>query len=474
MSYIAFVIAKDGTRLMPCLNPKKVRKLLKEGRAVIAGYKPFTIQLTYESGKEKQPVEMSIDAGDRHVGNSIKSEKHEFIHEQRDLLKDGKQKHDDQRRLRRTRRNRKRYRKPRFDNRRIPEGWLAPSIRNKKNIHVMLYDTYRKVIPITDVFIETGSFDTNALHLQEQGLPAPEETDYQHGPRFGYDNLREAVFYRDHHTCQICGSTIGQIKKKDGSFKPGEVILRMHHIGYRTGDRTDRMSNLLTVCTRCHTPNNHKPGGKLYDLEPVTRTISGAAFMNTVRWYVFNEIKAIDSAVHVHMTYGSVTKRERLSRRIRKTHANDAYCIGYFRPKHKASEEIFQKIRRNNRCLEKFYDAVYIDSRTGERASGGSLSCGRTNRSESRNSDTNKRIYHGRKRTKGYRNIRRKRHPLQAGDKVIFQGKKYTVKASRTRYTKTHGFHETVELKEIPKEHLLEEIKLVSHISGWKKVQPAS
>ena len=46
-----------------------------------------------------------------------------------------------------------------------------------------------------------------------------------------------------------------------------------------------------------------------------------------------------DPAVNVSLTYGAATKRERSSLRMAKTHANDAYCMGQFRPKHKARPE---------------------------------------------------------------------------------------------------------------------------------------
>lgn len=113
-----FIMAKDGTRLMPTTNVKKVRKLLKTKRAVIHTYRPFTIQLLYESEKNVQPVEFAQDAGYQHVGISIKSDKHEYISAQYDLLPDEVERHNDCRKYRRTRRNRLRYRAPRFDNRR--------------------------------------------------------------------------------------------------------------------------------------------------------------------------------------------------------------------------------------------------------------------------------------------------------------------------------------------------------------------
>jgi len=147
-----FVVAKDGTPLMPTFNIRKVRRMLKDGRARIYGHNPFTIQLQYESTKETQEIEASEDTGDHYVGFSLKSEKHEYISAQYDHLTGEKERHDDARKLRRSRRNRKRYHKPRFDNRRrlIPEGdkWFAPSIRNKINNHLSILRKYHKADPL--------------------------------------------------------------------------------------------------------------------------------------------------------------------------------------------------------------------------------------------------------------------------------------------------------------------------------------
>ena len=69
------------------------------------------------------------------------------------------------------------------------------------------------------------------------------------------------------------------------------VILHTHHIIYCSNGGTDRINNLLTVCDKCHTPKNHKPGGKLWGLKPFAGTFRDATFMNTVRWQIVNEVK---------------------------------------------------------------------------------------------------------------------------------------------------------------------------------------
>lgn len=52
---------------MPCTN-RKARLLLKEERAKIIGYKPFTIQMTVPTGETIQEVHLGIDTGAKHIG----------------------------------------------------------------------------------------------------------------------------------------------------------------------------------------------------------------------------------------------------------------------------------------------------------------------------------------------------------------------------------------------------------------------
>jgi len=58
---------------MPC-KPQKARKLLKENKAKIVKYKPFTIQLFYGSSGYKQEVKVGVDLGAKNTGIAIQSE----------------------------------------------------------------------------------------------------------------------------------------------------------------------------------------------------------------------------------------------------------------------------------------------------------------------------------------------------------------------------------------------------------------
>lgn len=402
---------------MPTSN-YRARKLLKNGRAEIYAYRPiFTIRLKDRKDGATQPIEYACDTGYRHVGVSIKSEKHEFVHAQYDMLSNEAERHNDCRKYRRTRRNRLRYRKKRFSNRSKKNKDMAPSLRHRKENQIHLFESFCKVMPITSATFEMGKFDTQLLQAIADGSPLPEGKDYQQGSKYLYQTERDAVFGRDYYTCQICGKSV-----------KGGVILHTHHIGFWKNYRSNRISNLLTVCEHCHTGANHKPGGKLWGLEPKSTNLVDATYMSTVRWAMYRNLVLVHPEIDIHIQYGAKTAVTRKSLHLAKTHANDAYCIGSLHPKHRTAELAYQKKRRNNRILSKFYDAKYIDVRDGEKKSGAVLSCGRTNRRESRRSDKNQRIYRGQKCSAGRAQIRKKHYPVSAGDAVVYKAMPRIVK----------------------------------------------
>lgn len=43
------------------------------------------------------------------------------------------------------------------------DGWIAPSLEHKKDIHIQAISRINKVIPLTDITMEMGNFDTQVL-----------------------------------------------------------------------------------------------------------------------------------------------------------------------------------------------------------------------------------------------------------------------------------------------------------------------
>ena len=412
-----FVLNKDGEPMMPTTRPGRVRHLVKEGKAKIVKHRPFTIQLTYESTNFRQPIEFCCDTGDHHVGISLKSEAKEYLSDEYRPLANEKERHDDCRKMRRARRNRNRYRKPRFNNRKGREGKLPPSVEHKVDVNLKAFSELMQVCPITQAVFEVGAFDTQLLAAIQKGEKIPEGEDYQRGPRYNIATLREAVFARDGYRCRICRKGVED-----------NVVLRVHHALYWKSRHGNQMDELITCCSNCHTPANHKKGGKLYGYTPQPmKSYAGAATMNQMRWQIVNKAKEIAPDIPIRITYGANTKAMRKFLGLEKSHVNDAYAMGDFHPEKCAEFRVIQKVRRNNRILEKFYDAKYIDSRDGKKRKGAELASGRTCRNKSLNGD-NLRVYRQRKVSKGRRTIRRRRYSIQHNDRVKFSGSIYTVK----------------------------------------------
>lgn len=72
---------------MPC-SQRKARILLKEGKAVINKYNPFTIQLTYATGETKQECHIGVDTGAKHIGIAVTSEDKVFYKAEVELRQD--------------------------------------------------------------------------------------------------------------------------------------------------------------------------------------------------------------------------------------------------------------------------------------------------------------------------------------------------------------------------------------------------
>ena len=127
------------------------------------------------------------------------------------------------------------------------------------------------------------------------------------------------------------------------------AILHMHHMFYWKGRHGNSLNELLTVCEKCHTPANHQKSGKLYGFGEKIKfaDLSGAAFMNTVRWQIVNELYVAFGKPFVTITYGAMTKEKRIALQLEKSHNNDAYAMGEFHPNLRCMFEHYEKARRN-------------------------------------------------------------------------------------------------------------------------------
>lgn len=323
----------DGKPMMPTTRHGKVRRLLKDNKAVVVNTCPFTIKLTYKTSDYKQEIVLGVDAGTKHVGLSATTKSKELYSSEVILRSDIVDLLSTRRELRRTRRNRLRYRKPRFENRVKSKhhGWVAPSVRHRIDAHIRVIDNVCSILPISRIIIEVAQFDTQKINN-----PNISGNEYQKGDQLGFWNVREYVLARDGHKCQHCKG-----KSKDH-------ILNVHHIESRkTGG--DSPSNLITLCETCH-KEYHK--GNIDLKVKRGKSLRDAAVMGIMKWKLYDELKS--KYDNVSMTFGYITKYNRIKYGIEKSHTSDAFVISRnFNAKRIERQYLKRLIRRHNRQIHK-------------------------------------------------------------------------------------------------------------------------
>ena len=323
----------DGKPMMPTTRHGKVRRLLKDNKAVVVNTCPFTIKLTYKTSDYKQEIVLGVDAGTKHVGLSATTKSKELYSGEVILRNDVVELLSTRRESRRARRNRLRYRKPRFENRVKSKrlGWVAPSVRHKVDAHIRVIDNICSTLPISRIIVEIAQFDTQKINNPD--IPGNE---YQEGDQLGFWNVREYVLARDGHKCQHCKG-----KSKD-------PILNVHHIESRkTGG--DSPSNLITLCETCH-KEYHK--GNIDLKVKRGKSLRDAAVMGIMKWKLYEELKS--RYPNVSMTFGYITKYNRIKYGIEKSHTSDAFVISRnFNAKRIERQYLKRLIRRHNRQIHK-------------------------------------------------------------------------------------------------------------------------
>lgn len=330
-----YVVNQNGKPLMPTKRFGKVRRLLRNGMAKVIRKNPFTIQLLYETGDIVQEVSLGVDSGSRHVGLSATTANQVLFEADVDLRNDIVDKLSTRREARRERRNRKtRYRKARFNNRKKRDKWLAPSVQHKITTHLSVIDKVYSILPVSKLIVETASFD-----IQKIKNPDIHNEEYQHGEQLGFWNVREYVLFRDGHVCQCCKG-----KSKD-------KVLNVHHIESRKIGG-DAPNNLITLCGTCHR-KFHDGTVKLPSKIKRGMSFRDAAFMGIIRWRLYEELK--QKYGNVSMTFGYITKHDRILSGLPKEHYVDARCIsGNASAKSDGIVYYLKKIRRHNRQIHKF------------------------------------------------------------------------------------------------------------------------
>jgi len=314
---------------MPTARNGWVRRALRDGRAKVVSTAPFTIRLCYATAEEVQECTCKVDAGSQGVGISVITGEKELFAATVQLRTDITGLLSDRAAMRRARRFRKtRYRQARWQNRKKPEGWLAPSVRWKVEAHKRIIAKLHRILPIGKIIVETAQFDIHKIQNPEiSGI------DYQCGDQLGYQNVKEYVLARDGHKCQICGKS--------------KVKLHVHHIESRkTGG--DAPNNLVTLCLDCH-DKLHQGTAKLKQKRG--KSFRDATQMTVMRPTLLRELK--EMYPHVEETFGYITKFYRQQAGLEKNHVNDARCIDGTVPVVLTAPYFVKFVRKHNRQIHK-------------------------------------------------------------------------------------------------------------------------
>jgi len=294
-----YVKNKQRKWLMPT-HAGKARWLLKQGKAKVIRRTPFCIQLSYDTTDYLQDITVGIDDGGIQVGIAVLSNKEAIYQEKITLRTDIRGKVDTRRSYRRSGRNRKtRYRKARWMNRKKNQV-IPPSIKAKKDS--IARTILRLPLPVPALIrLEDCFFDTQAM--ENHDITGKQ---YQEGAMLYEKNYRGAAKKREGYKCRVCHS---------------EEQLQIHHITYRSQGGSDKLSNLMTLCSDCH-EKHHKAGLKL----PKQKSASylSAAHVQQGKYYLQDLLKGI---APLQTTFGYITSHHRRKADLEKSHVHDAVII---------------------------------------------------------------------------------------------------------------------------------------------------
>lgn len=345
----ACVLDQNGKPLMPTTRLGKVYRLLKTKKAHIVSYEPFTIQLDYEPDTHIiQPMTLGVDSGAIHSGYSVANEQREFYSSEVIARDNISYRISDRHMYRQNRHSRKtRYRKPRFNNRKNKKkGWLPPSLEQKVAVQLNEIDHLHKYFPIETIIVEVAGFD-----IQKIKNPDISGKEYQQGTLQGY-NIRNYLLEKHGRKCFYCDKEVSAFevehmipKAKGGSNRIDNLTLSCHSCNQKKGTLTAKEFIKQTLPAE-------KVAKKLKQLPKEKRLFKYMAHMNATRWALYNAIN--NKYSNVKMTYGYITKYNRIQAGLPKAHHIDAKCITGFA--HVPSFDITvakMKMRRHNRQLHR-------------------------------------------------------------------------------------------------------------------------
>jgi len=317
----SFVLDANGTKLDPTIVQNAWR-LIRQKKAKLVSKFPMVIQLNrVVENLNKDEIRCGIDDGAVHVGIALvqkcKTKNKTLFKGIIEQRKDVKKLMDGRRAYRQYRRKNKRHRPKRFNNRASSRrsGRLPPSIKQKKQAIIRVIDRLLHWVGIDSYWLEDVKVDIRAL---TDGYK-PYKWQYQKSNRLD-EHLRKATILRDSNKCKMCGKS--------------NCRLEAHHITPKRLGGRDILSNLITLCEKCHkkTHEREMDFAEMFYLMIDGKDIPMLKYASHVmqgKVWLQNELK---QRGELHLTIGADTANKRIDWDIEKTHSNDAVCITNLMP----------------------------------------------------------------------------------------------------------------------------------------------
>lgn len=433
-----FVVDKNEKPCVPITN-KKAKELIRNKKAVPFNYEPYCIKRIDEHMSEYEDHSdfvFKIDTGFERIGFSLMDNVNEYLAGEVKCRTDISGLLKTRNEHRREKRGRIRHRKNKNLDKKIvnnptykngnEDGWIAPSIEHKIFTHKKLVSQVSKWLPWETLYLETATFDIAKIEN-----PDIEGIDYQTGRMKGFENIKMYVRARDGYECQY--------PKCESKKNKKNTALEIHHLTLRSKGGSDRPENLICLCPKHHkmVHKNEKTENDFRDMKlgiVKVKSYKAATCMSLIRNRLVSELQKEYTGKRIYEDFGYITKTNRIEAGLPKTHFNDALNIHNI-PEVNLCKYVYivNQKRCNDRCMESFHDAQYIDARDGKKKSGSELALNRQTRSQDPHKVQNDRIYRQEKISKGERRTKNKHHPIKAGDIIEIDGQKYKMGKTNAR-----------------------------------------
>ncbi|MEQ8999328.1 MAG: RNA-guided endonuclease IscB, partial [Coleofasciculus sp. B1-GNL1-01] len=148
--------------------------------------------------------------------------------------------------------------------------------------------------------------------------------EYQRGELFGFE-VKEYLLAKWNRKCAYCGIE--------------NVPFEIEHILAKSKGGSNRVSNLCLSCHSCNQNKGNQPIEEFLKREPevlkrvlaqAKAPLKDATAVNATRWELYRRLQS--TGLPVELGSGGLTKFNRQTRGIEKTHAFDAACVGASTP----------------------------------------------------------------------------------------------------------------------------------------------